>query len=417
MLGFVLILGGWWLTSCGSLPKPEEGILDVWVAWAEGPEELQALFDRYSQSSGVPVRVITRVRSDDVLEALAGTEHPDLVVLNNGELVESYNQQGLLEPLDRWIEACGIDLEDIYPAALARCKVPDGGTVCLPWGSDTYALYWNKDLFAAAGLNPEQPPQTMEELVEYSDKLTVRGESGELVQVGFIPDMTRSHAELYARMFGGSRTNDDGTELNASAQPVVDAADWQRQFYDRYGSGDVKQFVSSLNLNLDSRHPVSAGKRLSCQQCHVGTVHKKDPSGAFYAGKVAMMVGGEWQVTPNFISELQPELNYGVASFPPPAGHPERSNTTVVQGPVAIIPAGVRDKAAAADLLAWMMSPEILAEEMHAIFKLPTSRKAARDPRFRQIPDFGLFMDLLAHPNAQYAATTAGPLPASTGGD
>jgi spermidine/putrescine-binding protein len=54
----------------------------------------------------------------------------------------------------------------------------------------------------------------------------------------------------------------------------------------------------------------------------------------------------------------------------------------VVQGPVLIIPAGAMDKEAAANLLAWMMSPEILAEAAYANSLLPASRTSAQDPRF-----------------------------------
>jgi len=119
-----------------------------------------------------------------------------------------------------------------------------------------------------------------------------------------------------------------------------------------------------------------------------------------------MMVEGEWQVGPDSISRFQPGLNYGVAPFLPPADHPERANSTVVQGAVAIIPAGVTDKEAAAKLLAWMMSPEIVAEEMYSNANLPTSRTAVEDPRFQQFPHFKVFMDLMAHPNAKHAVTT-----------
>ena len=49
-----------------------------------------------------------------------------------------------------------------------------------------------------------------------------------------------------------------------------------------------------------------------------------------------------------------------------------RVRTAVVQGPVVFIPAGGTDKEAAANLLAWMMSPEIVAEETYTTFSLPT---------------------------------------------
>jgi multiple sugar transport system substrate-binding protein len=395
------------VAGCGpSDSEPEDGVLRVWSTWAGSPAQLQVLFDRYGQESGLPVKVTAGVRSDKVLKALSGPTPPDVVILSSSDPVKSYYEQGLVEPLGPWMKATGIDPDDIYPASLAQCETPDGTYLCLPWGGDVYALFWNKDLFQAAGLDPERPPQTMEELAEYADRLTVRDDKGELVQIGFVPDFSRSHADLYARMFGGSWYGDDGAELTANSRPMIDAANWQRQFYARYGTRDVEKFVSSFNLYTNSSHPVYAGKRLDCQQCHRNAPRKKGPDRGFYTGKVAMAVEGEWQVGPNYISRLEPGLNYGVAPFPPPADHPERANTALVQGAVAILPAGIQDKEEAAELLAWMMSPEIVAEEMASISGLPTSRVAARDPRFRQIPGFAVFMDLLAHPNANSVVTT-----------
>jgi ABC-type glycerol-3-phosphate transport system substrate-binding protein len=68
------------------------------------------------------------------------------------------------------------------------------------------------------------------------------------------------------------------------------------------------------------------------------------------------------------------------------------------------MPVGARYKEAAAHLLAWMASPEILAEAAYAHAMLPSSRTAARDPRFQQVPNYDLFVDLLAHPNARHMA-------------
>ncbi len=408
LFGFIVILSGWWVASRGSLAQPEEGVIDVWATWGDDPEQLQSLFDRYSQSDGVPVRVTTRVRSDDLLEALAGTEPPDMVILSSGDLLESYNQQGLVEPLDRWIEATGVDLADIYPAPLEQCRGLAGAYLCLPWGCDIDALFWNKDLFEAAGLDPERPPQTMEEMIEYANKLTLRNEDGALDQVGFIPDFSRSHADLYVRMFGGAFYGDGGAELTINSQPVIDALNWQMQFYNSYAPDDLKDFISSFTPHRTSRHPVYAGRRLDCQQCHHSSSNrnKRTPDIGFHQGRIAMMVAGEWQVSPRALSREEPQVNYGVAPFPPPATHRERASTSVVQGPVVFIAAGAMDRDAAANLLAWMMSPEIVAEAAHANSLLPTSRTAAQDPRFQQSPGFGVFMDLLAHPNAKHTVTT-----------
>ena len=267
------------------------------------------------------------------------------------------------------------------PPPLIQCKQGDK-IWCLPWGTDIYALFWNKDLFEEAGLDPEVPPKTMEELVEFADKLTIVDDSGSLTQIGFIPDFSWSHTDLYATMFGGIWFNADGTQVTLDSQPMIDALKWQQQFYNKYGADEVLKFTSAM------------GDYMS-------------PDQGFYAGKIAMMVDGEWQVGPNFIPNFKPELSYGVAAFPPPAANPERANTGVVQGTVAIIPSGAKSKEESGKLLAWMMSPEILAEEMVANSNLPTSKKAAADPRFKQIKNFDVFINLMASPTSTGIVTTA----------
>lgn len=367
------------LPSCKRAEQPPK-VLRVWITWGDNPAQIQALFDRYGEAHNVRVEVTAPVQEEKILTALSGSNPPDILVLSGGDLVKSYARQGLVEPLNHWIEVTGIDLNDIFPAPLAQCNA-NGTYLCLPWGTDIYALFWNKDLFEAAGLDPERPPRTMEELVEYADRLTIRNPDGTLAQIGFIPDFSWSHLDLYSWMFGGFWYSEEGTELRLNSQPVVDALLWEQQFYNRYGADNVLAFAAALGGYMS-------------------------PDQGFYAGRIAMMVDGEWQVGPNFISHFKPELNYGVAPFPPPAAHPERANTAVVQGTVALIPSGVQDKEAAARLLAWMMSPEIVAEEMAANSNLPTSRIAAKDPRFAQIPNFQVFMDLMMHPNAKYIITT-----------
>jgi multiple sugar transport system substrate-binding protein len=328
--------------------------------------------------------------------------------LSSSGPVKSWYGQGVLAPLDAWIASEGIAKDDFYAAAWAQCETSRGVTLCLPWTSDVYALYWNKELFRAAGLDPERPPQTMDELVELAAKLTVRDGEGNLTQVGFVPDLTRSHSELYARMLDGAWGSVEGTGFAVNSRAMVDALNWQRQFYDRYGSEELVEFVSSANRYVNSRHPVLAGQRASCQQCHRELPAKShSPMHGFYTGQVAMAVAGQWPVGSNDLSRVPADLDYGVVPLPPPAGHPERANTTLVQGAVVVIPAQARDAEAAADLLAWMMSPEVMAEVAHAHASLPARRAAAVDPRFQEASGLGVFLDLLGHPNAAGSVTTS----------
>ena len=385
----------------------EAGVLRVWVTWGDDRDKIQPLFDRYIQETGQPVKVASRVRLTQLEEALASDTPPDIVILSNNVPVASYYQQGWIEPLDQWIEGTDIDMADIYPAPLSQCKLSDGSYACLPWGADTYALYWNKDLFAAAGLDPEQPPSSMEAMLECAEQLNAWDEAGQLKQVGFVPDYPRSRMGLYAHMFGGSWIFEDGEKLMINSQLMIDALNWQLQPYKQMGTTEADQFISSIYPYSNSKHAVFGGIRMNCQQCHrYGPPKKNMPENGFYDGKIAMLVDGEWQLDANYISSFKPDLEYGVAPFPASALHPELANSSIIQGPVVAISTGAQDIAAATNLLAWMMTPEIVAEMAYFTNLLPTSHTAAQDLRFEQIPNYKMFMDLVASPNSSSIIST-----------
>jgi multiple sugar transport system substrate-binding protein len=356
-------------------------VLRVWIQWGDNPQQIQTLFDKYTTQTGIKVEVTAPIAEDKILPGLTGSEGPDVLVLSGGDLVKSYAKEGLVDELSGAIELGKIDMNDLFPAPLTQCQ--QGKEIyCLPWGTDLYALFWNKDLFEAAGLDPDTPPASMEQLVEWADLLTKVESDGKIEQIGFIPDLSWSHTDLYVRMFGGFWYNDDGTKLTVDSQPMIDALTWQQQFYTHYGTDQVLAFSGGFGEYSSPDHP-------------------------FYAGKVAMMVEGEWQVGPNFIKNFKPELHYGVAPFPPPANHPERAGTIVNQGTVVVIPAGAKDKEASAKLLAWMMTPAIVAEEFCFNANLPTSKKAAEDPCFAKLGDkFKVFIDLMGSQNAYAVVTT-----------
>ena len=403
MFGLIIILSGWWITRDSSSAQPEEGVIDVWATWGEDPDHLQTLLNRYSELSGIPVKVTTQVRSDDLQASFTTTKAPDMVILSKVDPLESYFEEGLVEPLNEWFEVAEINLEDFFRDPLKQCRSMDGLYLCLPWGGDIDALFWNKDLFKAAGLDPERPPQTMEELVEFAEKLTQRNEEGELRQVGFIPDFPHSQDDLYAHLFGDASNDDTNHVLSAGTPPVLDVQNWQQQFDNLYTPDELGDFVASFTPYMTSSHPIYAGKRMSCQQCHRASPIQniKTPDVGFYEGRVAMMIDGQWQVLSDTFSQENPKKNYGVEQVPLSSAHPEMADTVVVQGPVVFIPAKAMDKNAAAQLLAWMTSPEILADAAYTHAMLPASQTAAQDARFQNNPDLKLFIEILARSNTK----------------
>ena len=64
-------------------------------------------------------------------------------------------------------------LNSFYPAFMANSRT-GGKTWGIPFQRSTIVLYWNKELFKEAGLDPNRPPANWKEMAEYAQKLTKR---------------------------------------------------------------------------------------------------------------------------------------------------------------------------------------------------------------------------------------------------
>jgi sn-glycerol 3-phosphate transport system substrate-binding protein len=74
-------------------------------------------------------------------------------------------------------------LAGFFPGFMANSQT-GGKTWGIPFQRSTVVLYWNKELFKEAGLDPEKPPATWAEQVEFAQKLTKRDASGNTTQWG-----------------------------------------------------------------------------------------------------------------------------------------------------------------------------------------------------------------------------------------
>ncbi len=118
----------------------------VWITWGDNPAQLQDLFNKFGKANGIQIEVNAPVDNDKVIAALSGTEPPDVLILSGPDNVGTWAHDKLILPLDDYMASTKIDQADFYEAPLAMCKVL-GKYYCLPWGTDIYALYWNKDMF------------------------------------------------------------------------------------------------------------------------------------------------------------------------------------------------------------------------------------------------------------------------------
>lgn len=76
--------------------------------------------------------------------------------------------KGYLEPLAP--EDVGYSTEDFWPGAM-KAVTWEGEVYGIPTNNETMALIWNADIFEQAGLDPDSPPETWDDVVEYSKKI------------------------------------------------------------------------------------------------------------------------------------------------------------------------------------------------------------------------------------------------------
>lgn len=105
-----------------------------------------------------------------ILMAYAGGTAPD-VVYTNFRLLKQYVGQGFLRPLDDLVAQNPDALGRVRPRVLDELRV-DGRIYSVPYSQFVQALYYRKDLFRAAGLDPNKPPTNWDEFYQAAAALT-----------------------------------------------------------------------------------------------------------------------------------------------------------------------------------------------------------------------------------------------------
>lgn len=109
-------------------------------------------------------------------------------------------------PVQEFIDRDKFDVSQLEPNILAYYRVGDR-LYSMPFNTSTAILYYNKDLFKQAGLNPERPPQTFEEIEEYAKKLVQSGATKSGITIAiygwFFEQLLARQGALYANNGNG----------------------------------------------------------------------------------------------------------------------------------------------------------------------------------------------------------------------
>jgi multiple sugar transport system substrate-binding protein len=345
---------------------------------------------------------VTRVSVSKIeqklLVAIAGGNPPDVAGLYSW-IVTAYADKGALTDLTDELAEAGISRDDYTPVFWNMCEHRNR-MWGIPTTPATTALHWNKRLFREVGLDPDRPPETIEELNEMAEKLTlwevtlpdgskeqrsgyardVPQDQKRLLRIGFLPAEPGWWAWGWGFFYGGKLLSEDGNTVTATDPANVRALEWVADFTRGLGKENVMRFRTGFG-NFSS------------------------PQNPFMAGKVAMIIQGVWMY--NFIDKYAPGLEWGVGPFPHPADRPDLVAPTPVETDILTIPTDCPNPEEAMEFLKFVYSTEgieILCMG-HRKFS-PRSEESEAFKRDHPHPHIGLFRELASSPGAFAAPMT-----------
>ena len=154
-----------------------EGVtIQFWNAFTGSDGDiLREIVDRYNKENKDGITIEMDIMpgatlTEKLAPAIATGNAPAMILAGNMELV-SYAKTNSILSMNDFFDVTSADKSDFAPAALESLQY-NGEQMMIPMQWFTQYLYYNKDLFKAAGLDPETPPATWEEVKEYAEKIT-----------------------------------------------------------------------------------------------------------------------------------------------------------------------------------------------------------------------------------------------------
>jgi multiple sugar transport system substrate-binding protein len=384
----VVVLAAVALSACGgssSSSSDKPVALTIWVGWSA--RELGVFKDvvaEYDQKHpDVTVKVVGGINDDKITAGIRSGKVPDVVSSFTSANVGNYCSSG------GWIDLAPLlkksDLSvNVFPQTSQYYTQYNGKRCALPLLADTYGLYYNKKLLAAAGLH--NPPKTVSQLSEYAKKLTKRNADGSIKVAGYDPFFgfyagNAPDLSTYAPVFGAEWTDSDGKSSLSTSPGWAKLLDWQKELVDWYGYNNLVKF-------------------------HAGAADEFSASNAFEIGKLAMVQDGEWRVA--FIAAEHPELDYATAPMPVDDAHPELYGAGYVNGTIVGIPKGVKHQDEAWDLVRYLtFDAHALAKLSNGLRNVPTTKGSLTSKEIKPDAHFATFLKIFANPKSTTSPITA----------
>lgn len=251
----------------------------------EAQQKAIAQFEKENPGIKVKVTVFPIAEyQNKLLIAAQGGAPPDISTLDQIWMAQ-WAASDFIIPLDDYLKTSVLKREDFFPGAWDS-NVWGGKVWGIPLNNDVWQeLYYNKDMFKAAGLDPEKPPADWDEWLEYAKKLNKPPDQYAIAIMGtweWIVCIMNS----FIHSNGGDILNPEGTKAVINSPEAVEAL--------------------TLLKELGNYAPPGTEARTEAEAVPL-----------FTSGKVAMILVGSWQQD---TFKGFPDLNWGVAMTPAPKG-------------------------------------------------------------------------------------------------
>ncbi len=247
-------------SGSGDLSAPAANALDgkgetditFWHAMTgTNGETLKKLTDQFNAANQGKIKVTLAFKNnyDDTLSAyknsLKGGELPDLLQVYDVGTQFMIDSKATV-PAQSFIDVDKYDVSGIQPNIAGYYSV--GGKLnSMPFNTSMPLLYINKDAFTRAGLDPNKPPTTLDEIKADAEKLTVKDASGNTTQYGFGASLYGWFLEQWTAVANAAYCNPDNgrngraTAANFATDNNVKLLTWWKSMVDQ-----------GLALKLDS---------------------------------------------------------------------------------------------------------------------------------------------------------------------
>ncbi len=151
-----------------------------------------------------------------IMAALSAGNPPDIAFLGRWQTCDLAVRNAIYALDSRVQQAKSWNWDDVW-TRLQKDSTSWGKKWIVPYSTDTRAFTYNKQLMEDAGLDPEKPPKTWQDLVEQSVKATKKDASGKIDRIGFTPTFGNppTYLMFYSMLWimGSDIANDERTKI------------------------------------------------------------------------------------------------------------------------------------------------------------------------------------------------------------